>query len=466
MANRTPVIPETVTVHLGAPDSRAENVTVSFPDYIKNVASSEIYPTWPENAIRANMYAQISFALNRIYTEYYRSRGYDFDITNSTAYDQYFVKDRAIFENIDRIADEIFDSYLVRGNAVEPFFAQYCNGTTVTCDGLSQWGTVPLARDGLYPYQILQYYYGDDIRIVSDAPIANVRQSYPGVPLELGSIGDDVRNLQLRLNRISKNYPAIPKIYPVDGIFAAETEEAVRAFQRIFNLSPDGIVGRATWYAVLRIFAAVKRLSELNSESLRLEDISSAFPDVLERGMQSRGVQNLQYMLAYIAQYVNTVPPIPITGYFGTQTEDAVRAFQETYGLTPDGIVGAATWDAVYDVYRGIIESLPPSAFENTVVPFPGRYLVRGSEGEDVRLLQEYINVIADSGQEGISALPVTGYFGSATYNAVTALQRRYGIDANGVVGPLTWEEIASEANDITEGNRRSTRQYSGNYMR
>ncbi len=458
------MIPETITVHLGAPTAPAQNVTVPFSDYIKNVASSEIYPTWPENAIRANMYAQISFALNRVYTEYYRSRGYDFDITNSTAYDQYFVNGRAIFENIDRIADEIFDSYLVRGNAVEPFFAQYCNGTTVTCDGLSQWGTVPLARDGLLPYQILQYYYGDDIRIVSNAPIANVRQSYPGTPLEIGSIGDDVRNLQIRLNRISKNYPAIPKIYPTDGIFARETEEAVRAFQRIFDLTPDGIVGRATWYAVLRIFAAVKRLSELNSEGLRLEDISSAFPDVLQIGTQSVGVQNLQYMLAYIAQYVNTVPAIPVTGYFGTQTENAVRAFQRTYGLTVDGIVGRATWDAVYDVYRGIIESLPPAAFENTAVPFPGNYLVRGAEGEEVRLLQEYINVIADSGEVGITPFSVTGYFGDATYNAVVTLQRQNGIEANGVVGPLTWEAIASEANDITEGNRRSRGQYAANY--
>ncbi len=465
MATQTPVIPETITVHLGAPGTNARNVTVPFVDYIKNVASSEIYPTWPENAIRANMYAQISFALNRVYTEYYRSRGYDFDITNSTAYDQYFVNGRAIFDNIDRLAEELFDSYLVRGNAVEPFFAQYCNGTTVTCDGLSQWGTVSLAEDGLLPYQILRYYYGDDIRIINNAPIANVRQSYPGTPLTLGAIGDDTRNLQIRLNRIAKNYPAIPKIYPVDGIFAKETEEAVRAFQRIFNLTPDGIVGRATWYAVLRIFAAVKRLSELNSEGLRIEDISSAFPDVLRQGAQSSGVQNLQYMLAYVAQYENSVPPIPITGYFGQQTENAVRAFQQAYGLSPDGIVGRETWDTLYDVYRGILASLPPSAFENTAVPFPGNYLVRGSEGEDVRLLQDYINVLADSGTAGLSPLPVTGYFGQATYNAVVTLQRQYGIEANGVVGPLTWEEIASAANDIAEGAQRSVGQYAANYI-
>ena len=246
MPSVTPSIPTTITVHLGAPSQNAPNVTVPFLDYVKNVASSEIYPTWPENAIRANMYAQISFALNRIFTEYYRSRGYDFDITNSTAYDQYFVNGRTVFDNISRIADDIFDSYVVKGEGIEPYFTQYCNGTTVTCDGLSQWGTVPLAEDGFLPYQILQYYYGDDVSIKQNVPIDDLPASYPGIPLRLGSVGNDVKNIQLRLNRISRNYPAIPKIYPTDGIFAVETEDAVKEFQRIFNLTPDGIVGRST----------------------------------------------------------------------------------------------------------------------------------------------------------------------------------------------------------------------------
>ena len=196
MPTVTPTIPSTVTVHLGAPNQNAPNVTVPFIDYIKNVASSEIYPTWPENAIRANIYAQLSFVLNRIYTEYYRSRGYDFDITNSTAYDQYFVNGRAIFDNISRIADDIFNSYVARGEGIEPYFTQYCNGTTVTCDGLSQWGTVSLAEEGYLPYQILQYYYGDDVRVVQNVPVADQPASYPGVPLESGSIGNDVKNIQ------------------------------------------------------------------------------------------------------------------------------------------------------------------------------------------------------------------------------------------------------------------------------
>ena len=155
-----PYIPEFITVHLGAPNSNAPNVQVSFPEYIKNVASSEIYPTWPESSIRANIYAQISFALNRIYTEWYRSRGYDFDITNSTQYDQKFIQGRDIFDNVSQIVDEIFNNYVRRQGSVEPYFTQFCNGTTVTCDGLSQWGTVELARQGYTPYGILQYYYG------------------------------------------------------------------------------------------------------------------------------------------------------------------------------------------------------------------------------------------------------------------------------------------------------------------
>ena len=201
-----PVIPEYITVHLGAPDSPAQNVTVPFPDYIKNVASSEIYPTWPESALRANILAQISFALNRIYTEYYPSRGYDFDITNSTAMDQSFVYGRDIFENISRIVDEIFNNYIRRGNNIEPLFAVYCNGTTVTCEGLSQWGSVELANLGYVPYDILRTYYGDDINIVYNAPVSEIEPSVPEILLRLGSVGNDVAFVQTRLNRISANW--------------------------------------------------------------------------------------------------------------------------------------------------------------------------------------------------------------------------------------------------------------------
>ncbi len=231
-----PFIPENIVVHLGRPNQDAQNVTVPFPEYIKNVASSEIYPTWPENAIRANIYAIITFALNRIYTEWYRSRGYDFDITNSTQYDQAFQYGRDIFENISEIVDEIFNNYVRKQGSVAPYFTQFCNGTTVTCDGLSQWGTVELANQGLTPLEILQYYYGDDIEIVQNAPIRSGIESYPGTPLEVGDAGNEIKTIQVQLNRISNNYPAIPKINPSNGIFGEQTAAAVRTFQGIFNL--------------------------------------------------------------------------------------------------------------------------------------------------------------------------------------------------------------------------------------
>ena len=203
----TPFIPQYITVHLGPPDSDAENVTVTFPDYIKNVASSEIYPTWDESAIRANIYAQISFALNRVYTEFYRSRGYDFDITNSTAIDQKFIKGRNIFDNIDRIVDEIFNDYIREIGVAEPLAAKYCNGTTVTCEGLSQWGSENLAQQGYSTLDILYYYYGYNIELVNDAPIREFRESYPGTPIRRGDSGAYVKVIQRELNLISQNYP-------------------------------------------------------------------------------------------------------------------------------------------------------------------------------------------------------------------------------------------------------------------
>lgn len=453
------MIPETVTVHLGRPDAPAPNVTVPFIDYVKNVASSEIYPTWPENAIRANMYAQISFALNRIYTEYYRSRGYDFDITNSTAFDQYYVDGRDIFDNISRIADEIFNSYIVRGNGIEPYFAQYCSGTTVTCDGLSQWGTVALARQGLTPLEILRRYYGNSVYIRQNVPVSGTRESYPGVPLRSGNISDAARNVQIRLNRISKNYPNIPKISPVNGTYDIETENAVREFQRTFDLTPDGIVGPATWYKIIRIFNAVKRLNELNSEGLQLSEISTQFQNVLRFGDSSDRIKPLQYFLSYVGTYVDTVPPVPVTGYFGEQTRAAVIAFQRTYGLTPDGIVGPRTWNALYDAYRGIIQSLPDSAFTDTPAPFPGTYLVRGSRGEDVLVLQKNLAAVASVIRD-IPSVAATGYFGQQTFQSVIAFQRLFGIETTGAVGPITWDAIASEASDITAGNSRRENQY------
>lgn len=457
--NGEPYIPETITVHLGRPGANAENITVSFPEYIKNVASSEIYPTWPENALRANIQAQISFALNRFYTEWYRSQGYDFDITNSTAFDQAFVPGRNIFDNISRIVDEIFNSYVVRGNAIEPYFTQYCNGTTVTCDGLSQWGTVPLAESGYTPLQILQNFYGDDISIVQDAPVRGAGQSYPGQPLRLGEAGNEVRYKQVQLNRISRNYPAIPKINPVDGIFGQETEAAVKEFQRIFNLTPDGIIGPATWYRIIYLFNSVKRLSELDSEGIAAEELSKEFPGALAPGDTGPNVRNLQYFLAVVGEFYDTVPQIEITGVYDQPTENAVLAFQQTYGLPQDGIVGINTWQDLYRAYRGILAST--NSLEGGVMLYPGVVLRQGTQGEAVETLQEYLSYLSETYPE-IPDVPVTGVFGNQTQASVEAFQQLFGLPVTGVVGPAVWNSIAENYADLRNGNNKRADQHSG----
>ena len=349
-----PYIPEYITVHLGRPDQPAENVTVTFRDYVRNVASSEIYPTWDEAALRANILAIQSFALNRIFLEYYPSRGYDFDITSSTAFDQKFIYGREIFGNVSDLVDELFQSYIRRQGVVEPLAASFCNGTTVTCSGMSQWGSQGLARQGYSYLDILRYYYGNDIELVTDVPVRELRPSYPGSPLQLGSAGAAVLQLQIRLNRIARNYPAIPRITPADGLFGPATEAAVREFQRIFNMTVDGIVGAATWYQITAIYVAVTHLAELQSEGERYFLDGFTLPAVLALGSRGSSVETLQYMLSVLASFIPEIPTVTIDGVYGRQTRDAVLAFQRFAGLTPSGLVGQATWNAIANRYSGI----------------------------------------------------------------------------------------------------------------
>ena len=360
----TPYVPEYITVHLGPPDSIAENVTVSFPDYIKNVASSEIYPTWSESAIIANIYAQISFALNRVYTEFYPSRGYDFNITSSTAYDQKFIKGRNIFENISEIVDGMFNSYIRRTGFIEPLAAKYCNGTTVTCNGLSQWGSEELARQGYNSIQILKYYYGDDIEIVSNAPESEITSQYPGYPIIPGDRGDAVAIIQTSLNEIGTNYPAIPRIN-VDGIYGENTENAVRTFQRIFGLTPDGIVGLATWYRIVYLYVGIRRLAELNSRGQQLYGESFEYTGTVQSGDTGLKVTVAQYMLSVLSEFYYTIPFVDADGVFGTNTENAVKAFQRTFGLPVTGVITAGVWNKMYDAFIGIDDTLIDHRYTN-----------------------------------------------------------------------------------------------------
>lgn len=441
-----PVIPAAITVHLGRPDQPAENVTVSFPEYIKNVASSEIYPTWPESAIIANIYAQISYALNRIYTEWYPSQGYDFDITNTTAFDQSFVNGRNVFENISMIVDEIFNSYVRRRGNIEPLFTAYCSGRGTDCEGLKQWDTVTLAEQGYTPTQILRHYYGDDIELVTNAPVRVLIPSYPGIPLRMGDAGPSVQQIQLRLNRIARNYPSIPTITETYGIFDKATETAVRKFQQIFGLTVDGIVGNATWYRIGYIYTSIKRLAELNSEGLTYSDLPQRFSELLKPGDTGDEVRIIQYYLAVISRYYDSVPSVTVDGDFGEETTAAVKAFQRTFGLPEDGIVGVRTWNDIYRAYRGIIadQNIEPSRG----ALYPGTVLRIGSSGEYVMLLQTYLSAISDA-FPAIPKITPDGQFGSATDAAVRAFQTEFGLTPNGIVGVITWDAIASLYDDL-----------------
>lgn len=365
---RQVVIPNPITVHLGSPSSAASNVQVSFPDYVKNVASSEIYPTWPASALTANIYAIITFALNRVYTEWYQARGYNFDITNSPAYDQYFVYGRPIYSSISEIVDRIFNEYVRRAGQEAPYFTSFCNGTTATCQGLSQWGTVTLANQGLSPLQILRSYYPSDVEIAETNIITGVLSSYPGTLLKVGSSGLDVQTIQTYLNRIRRNYPAIPAITDETGVFGNSTKAAVTKFQQVFSLAADGIVGKATWYKLSSIYTAVTRLAELDSEGTTL-GIGTIPPNViLRRGSRGQDVITLQYLLSLISEYYPTVPAPVQDGIFGGGTRSSVIAFQQAMQLAPDGIVGPLTWQRLYAVYQSISQNAPSSgSFAYTV---------------------------------------------------------------------------------------------------
>ena len=443
-----PVIPTSITVHLGAADSGAPNITVPFAGYIKNVASHELYPTWPEAALRANILAQISFALNRIYTEYYRSRGYDFDITSTTARDQAYVKGGTVFENISRIVDDIFNNYIVRQGSVEPLFAAFCDGVRTRCGGLSQWGSVELAEAGYIPYEILQHYYGEDINIIFDAPVGDNIPSYPGRPLERGAYGQSVRTIQQQLNRIRENYPAIPIISPVSNAYDRSTEDAVREFQRVFNLEADGIVGKATWYKIKEVWTGVKQLSELASEGLTLAEVAPAFPEVLQYGSKGVTVSTVQYYLAFLGYFLPKLPRLTITGTFDDDTRDAVYAFQSAYGLKVDGVVGRETWNRMLNVYEQLLQDLPLDYRNYIEQVYPGHFLALGDEGPSVRQLQENLRRIAAQ-NPAIPMVEADGVFGPATRRAVLALQEQLGIEPSGAVGPVLWTRAAEMASGL-----------------
>ena len=388
-----PYIPTYITVHLGPPEWDVENVTVPFVDYIKNVASSEIYPTWKPSALRANILAQISFALNRVYTEFYPSRGYPFQITNSTAYDQKFIKGRNIFDSVSVLVDELFNDYIRRQGFVEPLAARFCNGTTSQCDGLSQWGSEYLAREGRNSLEILKTYYGPDIELVVDAPVQAFRTSYPGTPMRLGDASPSIRIAQVMLDRISQAYPAIPKITRKNGYYGLETQEAVRAFQGIFDLTADGILGKATWNTLIRIYTGILQLSELASEGQQFGSLLFDYEAFNAADLREQ-VSLLQYLLSVLSQFYLEIPFVTIDGVFGAQTRNAVMALQRSAGLPETGSVDERTWDVLVERFLAIdrtvllnadffpFRSFSPAELQESLTrqpdQFPGQTLTYG----------------------------------------------------------------------------------------
>lgn len=445
------VIPKKITVHLGKPSANVSNVTVGFQEYIANVASSEVYPTWPEEALRANILAQISLALNRIWTEWYPSRGYSFNITGSPGYDQAYVEGRTVFAVMERLTAELFNTYVRRSGDQEPYFTEYCDGKTVTCPGMKQWGTVDRANEGKNALQILRYYYGDRVQLVTTNNIASIPSSWPGVTLKRGSTGTSVSILQRQLSRIAKDYPSFGKP-EVTGTFDAATEQCVKNFQKQFSLTADGLVGKATWYKVSYIYVSVKDLAELTSEGETATGTESTggWPGtVLRRGSTGSDVEQVQFWLSELAQFNSALPNLTVDGNFGAATERAVKIFQQEQGLTADGVVGQATWDALYAAWLDMQSDLGGTAW-------PGTVLRRGDTGMEVRLVQFWLRLAADN-YTALSAVSVDGSFGPATEKAVTAFQNLFGLTTDGLVGRATWNKLnevaLAVANEIVDPN-------------
>ena len=432
--------------------------------------------SWPEEALRANIIAQVSLALNRIWTEWYPSRGYSFNITGSPGYDQAYVNGRTVFAVMERLTAELFSTFVQRSGDAEPYFTEYCDGKTVTCPGMKQWGTVDRAREGMNALQILRYYYGNRVQLVTTDNIAAIPSSYPGSPLRRGSTGTNVRILQKQLSRIARDYPSFGKP-AVTGTFDEATENSVKKFQKQFSLTADGVVGRATWNKVSFIYVSVKDLAELTSEGETAEGTQSAggWPGtVLRRGSTGSSVEQVQFWLSDLAQFDSSLVRVTVDGSYGAATERAVRAFQQKQSLTADGVVGQRTWNALYAAWVDAQSDLGGTAWPGTalrrgaagmevrLVQFwlrlankigaanvaPGQFTTTtraGSSGTAVRAVQYYLRRLA-AYYSDVPRVAVDGKFGAATTRAVKAWQSRAGLTVDGVVGRLTFQSLYDAA--------------------
>ena len=400
--------------------------------------------SWPEEALRANIIAQVSLALNRIWTEWYPSRGYSFNITGSPGYDQAYVNGRTVFAVMERLTAELFNTFVQRSGDAEPYFTEYCDGKTVTCPGMKQWGTVDRAREGMNALQILRYYYGNRVQLVTTDNIAAIPSSYPGSPLRRGSTGTNVRILQKQLSRIAKDYPSFGKP-AVTGTFDEATENSVKKFQKQFSLTADGVVGRATWNKVSFIYVSVKDLAELTSEGETAEGTQSTggWPGtVLRRGSTGSSVEQVQFWLSDLAQFDSSLMRVTVDGSYGAATVSAVEAFQTLFGLTSDGVVGRSTWNKLKEVGLAVANKIVAANVA------PGQFTTTtraGSSGTAVRAVQYYLRRLA-AYYSDVPRVAVDGKFGAATTRAVKAWQSRAGLTVDGVVGRLTFQSLYDAA--------------------
>jgi len=450
-------IPYFITVHLGRHTAQAQNVRVPFLDYIKNVTSHEIFDEWSEEALIANIYCIVSLTLNRIYTEFYRSMGYSFDITSETYMDQKFIYGGVIGAKISALVDRLFNNYLAVVGHNEPFLSLYNDGNKVNIPGrLSQWGSFYDARDRhMNAWQIIKKYYSQNLELRECGNHGDVPESYPGYTLTLGSRGDVVRSMQLYLNRILGRYTDII-INPADGVYGQQTRSSVILFQKLYNLPQNGQIDRRNWYEISRIYAVEKGLWEMYSEGERIGIGVTPPKQVIRQGDTGTMVLELQFLLGFIAMYHSEIPFAAQTSRFDSLTAEGVRVFQRMYGVAVDGVVGATTWRMLYDVYWGIMQNtVPPKPIppvippQTEIPPFPGVSLSIGSTGPNVRLVQEAINKLAEV-TPGLWKIAADGIFGNGTRAAVVNFQSMFGLTADGIVGPNTWRRLMEEAGSVS----------------
>ena len=400
--------------------------------------------------------------MNRVYNKYYRGRGYDFDITGDGEYDQSFVPNRCVFENINRLGDDIFCSYISRRGSAGPLQTRYYRDSSDDGEGLTAGRALRLAAEGRSALDILKSAFGDDIEIMHSACVNGINAEPPPHSLSIGMSGRDVSDIQRKLNLISTSFPNIPKINPADGMFGPGTEAAVKEFQSTFNLIADGIVGRSTWYRIQFVYNTVRSMLKLIFDRMSIPASCSGASGELSEGDSGDCVKLIQYLLNLTAQYVSTVKSVPSDGRYGRETTESVMDFQRTFGLDMDGAVGRATYNKMYDLFFGFTGSRRPELYTGATLPFPGGSLKFGTQSEDVKRLQEYIGCACDLYGDVLGKVKVTGVFGADTRTAVKALQRLFRLPQTGIVDRDTWDMIAAVCDDYMAGRFLNPGQFPG----